>query len=507
MFPYRRITLEFVKEIILLENTIRNFFILITAIYTFYKLLNIKPKSINMQILFLPLCLLLSSCSSLIFHNIKSLNWLCLLISFFLMVGYIEKLNLFITYITALFSFSFSFIMLCIASLLYLLIMLPCYYQNYKIPWFFLRIFIGILQILLIYSCFRIPRLRKGMIFLYYIPSGNTGSTLCLILIMLIIMFNQIDTTIDSYIFIFLGFVLILAFLLIYWWNYHITQTYRKYLKENEINSLNLLLEEKNQEIAKLTADNDRLARAIHKDNKIIPIIYNSILESHEKRIPLDLSQWEPDSPLGLKLKQLYEERWKILDEPQKENSDLPQTAFELTNATLSFMHSEAKNTGIPFQVMFFDNLESTIPDEITEDDFTHLLSDLLANAMNACVDIASASIQVYLGKTENISTIRICNTGSIFHMETLKNLGLRRHTTHSETGGSGIGLMDIWMLKEKYKATLLIDEVTNGSSSEIYTCINILFNHKNHYIIQSDRHKELSTYVNRPDVMILEKG
>ena len=64
---------------------------------------------------------------------------------------------------------------------------------------------------------------------------------------------------------------------------------------------------------------------------------------------------------------------------------------------------------------------------------------------------------------------------------------------------------MDIWSLKEKYKATLLINEITDESSSS-YTCINILFNHKNHYIIQSDRHKELSSYINRPDVMILAK-
>lgn len=167
-------------------------------------------------------------------------------------------------------------------------------------------------------------------------------------------------------------------------------------------------------------------------------------------------------------------------------------------------MYSEAKKAGIPFRVMLFDNLESTIPMEITEDDFNHMLSDLLANALNACTNISCASILVYLGKTEKTSTIRICNTGSVFHMETLKNLGICRHTTHPDTGGSGIGLMDIWMLKEKYKTTLLIDEITDRTSSEIYTCVNILFNHKNHYIIQSDRHKELSTYISRPDIMII---
>lgn len=155
---------------------------------------------------------------------------------------------------------------------------------------------------------------------------------------------------------------------------------------------------------------------------------------------------------------------------------------------------------------MLFDNLKSTIPEEITEDDFNHLLSDLLTNAPNACTNISDASIVAYLEKTEKTSTIRICNTGSIFHIETLKNLGLCRHTTHPDTGGSDIGLMDIRMLKEKYKATLLIDEITDESSDEVYTCVNILFNHKNHYIIQSDRDKELITYINRPDVMIWGK-
>lgn len=506
MFPYRRISLEFVKESILLENIIRNFFILINAVFTYCKLLNIKPLSKYMQTLLISLCLFASVCTTLLFHNVKSLNWFFLLLALFLITKCIKKVKTSISYITILFSYAFGFIMIFIATLFSSLIVAPFYYRKYEIPLISLRIIVGILQFLLIYFCFRIPRLRKGMTFLYNIPSNNIGSTLCIILIMMIITYNQLDTLTDTIMFCFFTLVVILTFLLIYWWNYHITQTYRKYLKENEIHTLNLLLEEKNREIAKLKRDNDKLSRAIHKDNKIIPIIYNAIFESNEKNIPLDLSQWETDSPLCRKLKQLYDERGEILKEQEIKNENLPKTAFEFTNATLSFMYSEAKKASIPFRVMLFDNLESTIPMEITEDDFNHMLSDLLANALNACTNISGASILVYLGKTEEICTIRILNTGSIFHIETLKNLGLARHTTHPDTGGSGIGLMDIWMLKEKYKATLLIDEITAGSSSEIYTCVNILFNHKNHYIIQSDRHKDLSTYINRPDIFILSK-
>ena len=372
--------------------------------------------------------------------------------------------------------------------------------------WCLIHIFAGIIQFLLLYCCFRIPRLKKGMTFLYNVPSNNIGSTFCFFTIISVIILCQSKTYDDRLTAYVCTSLFILGFLLIYWWNYHITQTYRRYLKKNEINSLNILLEEKNKEIAFLRSDNDRLARAIHKDNKIIPIICNAVLDSNDNRIPLDLSQWETDSPLSLKLKQLYNDRCKILEEHKNTDKNVPQTAFEFTNATISFMYSEAKKSGIPFQIILFDDLRSTIPEVIREDDFNHLLSDLLTNALNACANISDASIVAYLGKTEKTSAIRIYNTGSMFHMDTLKNLGLCRHTTHPDTGGSGIGLMDIWMLKEKYRATLLIDEITDGSSSEIYTCVNILFNHKNHYIIQSDRHKELSSYINRPDVMILEK-
>ena len=490
----------------MLTNITRNFFILIVAIYSFYKLLNLNSLTKKTSRVLVFSSLIISFISSFLFISNLTLNWFCILLLFFILMKISTKQRTSTIYVTTLFSFALSFIAFNIAGLIIAFILVPFRYGNYVLPWVLVQICVGLLQFLLLYCCFRIPRLKKGMTFLYNTSPINVGSCFCLFTIMLFVMYGYLKTYDEKTQLSICSILCLLGFLLIYWWNYHITQTYRKYLKENEINALNLLLEEKNREIAKLTADNDRLSRAIHKDNKLIPVLYNSIVESREKKIPLDLSQWEPDSPLGQKLKQLYEERWEILDEQKIENKDLAPTVFEYINATLSFTSSEAQRVGIPFQVMFFDNLESTIPNEITEDDFSHLLSDLMSNAMNACIDTAGSSIQVYLGKTENISTIRIYNTGNVFHMETLKNLGLCRHTTHPETGGSGIGLMDIWMLKEKYKATLLIDEITNESSSEVYTCVNILFNHKNHYIIQSDRHKELSAYLNRPDVMIIPK-
>ena len=360
------------------------------------------------------------------------------------------------------------------------------------------------MQFFLVYLCFQIPRFQKGMKFIYSLSSNNVGATICLFSLMLLIMFGQSRAYAKTFAFSFSFIIFVLSIFLLYWWNYHLTQTYRKLAKKSELDSLNLLLEERNQQILFLREENDKLAGLIHKDNKLIPALSMAIIDSYENKTAPDLSAMETDSPLLIQLKQLYEERTKFLNDYRKEASRLPQTAFDSVNAVLSYMQAESLKVHVPCEIVLFDSLASTIPAEITEKDFTHILSDLLSNAVNACKDIPSASIQVYLGKMDGISTIRICNTGTVFAPGVLKDLGLVRHTTHADTGGSGIGLMDIWKIKEQYKATLMIDE-TAGSPCT-YTSVNILFNHKKHYIVQSDRHKELASLINRPDIMIILK-
>ena len=488
----------------MLPYLIRNLSILLISIYTFYKLLNIKPQNRNIQFFLVIYSFSVSLCTALLFSSNQSLNWLSILFSFFLIVKCIEHTNLYISYNAVLFSFSLSFMTFTLSGIIVGLTLIPIFYKKYEIPWVLIRLLVGIVHIFLISSCFRIPRLRKGMKFLYYIPSYNLGLVSCISLFMLFIMFCELKTRAETYIYFFMSVSLFLGFLLIYWWNYHITQTYRKFLHKNEIDSLNLLIEEQKQEIVYLKSENDKLSRLIHKDNKLLPALSLAIMNSYEIKTAPDFSALNVDSSIYIKLKQLYAEREKAVSTYQQEILRLPQTAFDSVNAILSYMQTESLKHNIPFHVMLFDNLASTIPAAITENDFTHMLSDLLSNAINACKDIPSSSVQVYLGSMENIPTIKVLNMGNVFDAEVLKDLGLARHTTHADTGGSGIGLMDIWSIKERYRATLLIDEIANDSNT--YTCVNILFNHKKHYIIQSNRHKELSSYINRPDIMIISK-
>lgn len=85
---------------------------------------------------------------------------------------------------------------------------------------------------------------------------------------------------------------------------------------------------------------------------------------------------------------------------------------------------------------------------------------------------------------------------------EIFQDFGLKAHTTHAGNGGSGIGLMDIWKLKKKYRASLVITEYAPGTYS--YTKqISLIFDAKKHYIIQTYRRRELGQIRFRDDLYI----
>ena len=91
---------------------------------------------------------------------------------------------------------------------------------------------------------------------------------------------------------------------------------------------------------------------------------------------------------------------------------------------------------------------------------------------------------------------------GQPFLPEIFQDFGLKAHTTHAGNGGNGIGLMGIWKLKKKYRASLVITEYAPGTYS--YTKqISLIFDAKKHYIIQTYRRRELGQIRFRDDLYI----
>lgn len=486
---------------------IRNHFILLGAIYIFFKLLNITPNSKHTQIILCFFSTIVSLCTAILFIANQSLNWIVILLLFFFMLKSVTKINLYTLYAAALFSFALSFIALSFSGIIASLILSLFCFGNYEIPWPLIRLLGGTIYSFLLHHCFRIPRLQKGMTFLYNIPSSNIGSTLCLFLFMVVLMIGQTKNTVETFMLSFSSFTLILTLLLLYWWNYHLTQTYKKYLRRNELASLEMLLSEKDAEITYYRNEHEKLSRLVHKDNKMIPALTLAVSDFLENADKLPSQELKLIGfSLQTQLNDLYDDRLTLLSNYERELLPLPSTGFSSVNGVLMFMQQKALQAGIKFQFLLSDNPSGIIPDMIPEKDFSHLLSDLLDNAIIAANSSLSGMVRIHMGLFDDIYTLKIFNTGNAFPVEVLQDIGITRHTSHEDTGGSGIGMMDIWKLKETYSATLLIDEITDAHNAVPSTTVNILFNRKNHYIIQTDRYKELIKILNRPDLLILSK-
>ena len=88
---------------------------------------------------------------------------------------------------------------------------------------------------------------------------------------------------------------------------------------------------------------------------------------------------------------------------------------------------------------------------------------------------------------------LSIYDTGIEFEIDTLLNLGLKHITTHSETGGTGIGFMTSFETLNKCKGSLIIEEYSKETN--IYTkCITFRFDSKGEYNIYSYRSDQIKS-------------
>lgn len=279
---------------------------------------------------------------------------------------------------------------------------------------------------------------------------------------------------------------------------------YLSKLKKLELESLRQELAEKEAFIRKLQESNDNLARIIHKDNKLIPS-----MESAVHRFLRDSYVLDPDklrasgAALAAELEQLAQTRQGILTSYEDIKDGIPHTGHAAVDAILSHMRDRARSLHITYNVTLSADFADAIGQIISEADLTHLLADLIENAIIATKDSNSRSILVHLGTLYGAPVVEVSDSGKPFDPAVYQDFGLQKHSTHLDAGGSGIGLMDIWELKKKYAASLHIHEYAPDTAS--YTKkISIVFDKRKHYLIRTYRPQELLLYRTRTDMYIL---
>ena len=81
---------------------------------------------------------------------------------------------------------------------------------------------------------------------------------------------------------------------------------------------------------------------------------------------------------------------------------------------------------------------------------------------------------------------------------------GISEASTHTNEGGTGIGLLDTWTFKKKYHVSLIIEELDNNIYSKR---LSFLFDGKNRYLIISSRYQQIISYQTRSDLLVISSS
>lgn len=411
-----------------------------------------------------------------------------------------------LSFITMLISFALNYSILLLIGIPVCFILFIFFNSYETFPHSYVHLPVGILQVMCVHFIFCSKRIINGIRFLSQKVSIHIGilfSSMLLIYIANISSSTNLSANLFQRSVAVIGFILFSLFIPFYW-RHRITQTYREKLRLANEKSLEDELNKQKETIANLEADNARLSQIVHKDNKIILAMLTAVTEHLE-----NATNATPDeqiirgNELSAQLHDMANERQGILNTQSKLPNTHPKSGLHTVDGMLSFMETRAKEAGITYKLQLEENIKELVSNSIEEADLLHMLGDLIENSLIATKHTNNEKeILIHLGSLQGHFLLEISDSGIPFSLETYQRFGNEQHTTHSEDGGSGIGLMDIWKLKKKYKASLHIYEYED--SEGIYTKkLAFIFDRKNHFLLQTPRYKEATYALTRGDLYI----
>ena len=114
------------------------------------------------------------------------------------------------------------------------------------------------------------------------------------------------------------------------------------------------------------------------------------------------------------------------------------------------------------------------------------------------------SSIELSLQMLKETPTISVSDSGIPFEIDTYMKFGISEASTHTNEGGTGIGLLDTWTFKKKYHVSLIIEELDNNIYSKR---LSFLFDGKNRYLIISSRYQQIRSYQTRSDLLVISSS
>lgn len=464
------------------------------------KVLNFQPYKSKSQIYFVLFSIILSFLTNLLGVYYVKLHTLPLLLLWMTLTILFPHPQA--TFVSTILAFCISYSIHALSSLVIILCSYPFYSDVKNISLSILALFTTFLHVIVTNSLLQIKRFKNGIPCLFLKPALNIATLICLVFIVLISYTATKASNKNLQLSVLFAFLFALP-ILIHWWQAQITKSYRHSVRERELESLRLEVQEKDKQLKELSKKNEQMGHLIHEDTKII----RTFISGLEDYVKTDFSDEGTRKDKGKELLEVvYEhadERLGTIRNISHKGYTTYSTNVEALNLQLNHFSKRASIEDITFHVHIACNLEDYIPKSISTTDLSHLLSNLLDNAFIAASYTETPTIQLQLYEVSNCLVIEIADSGIPFEVESLVNFGLIQRTTHENEGGSGIGLIEIWNLKEKYHATLHIEEYEQPCPYSKKLSLN--FNHKNHFSIRTFRKKEIQYVSKRIDLQIYE--
>ena len=256
------------------------------------------------------------------------------------------------------------------------------------------------------------------------------------------------------------------------------TLYYKQILLTKDLEQTKSELEEKKQEIDKLEKENLEFSKTSHS------------LAHKQKSLEYKLEQLmktgvDTQSKEVIK-KEIQNISKEVYKEPQR--IQLPKTEIESIDDMFSYMQSECIKDNIKFELQVLGNVFYMINHLISESELEILIADHIKDAIIAInhSDNTNRSILVRIGKIDNVYSLYIYDSGIEFEKEVLEKLGKKPITTHSDTGGTGMGFMNTFDTLNRTKASLIINEIGKPCIDNYTKVLIFKFDSKNEFIVNS---------------------
>lgn len=403
------------------------------------------------------------------------------------------------SFISSILSFGFSYasLMLACIPLTFIFNLLNMRFEE-KPDKIILFSSIAAVQIIITVLSMKSKRMKRGLSYLIKGGSSDVGIYISAMIFLGIVLLSTTPYFYNVYAIPIL-LILVCSITLFFWRKNQITKMYIEQTKKQEIELLECAMQEKDNLIKALQADNENLSEIIHRDNKLIPAMIIAVKKHISK-----IGSTPEISDILMQLESICDGRMKAVKNYELTQKKQPSVGISSTDAIIFYMQQKAAASGVNFDLCVSADVNHMVEAVIDKDDLNTLLADLIENAIISTKKCSNKFVMASINVTDSIYSVTVHDSGENFAVEVLKNMGSKRITTHINDGGSGIGMMTTFRILNKYSAEFLIEEYSD--SVNFSKKVEILFNGTNRRKIITPRHLELTDKLKHTAFVVLDK-